>query len=207
MDILARTLLALVAIVLVFFAIYYASSHYLPSSGVTEQQAVTQVQSFLQNNNPDSIINLTNVTPSEYPGSWHIEASVIRYPTSPCPSYYVYSFDYPKYGFVNRTESLYTANCTIYGLIPGTSYIIGSYPVAIARSYALNTSSVLMFVQTVGYDNTVVHATYYNQTYLQGANYSKVWIVNYSSPDTNKNVYSVISQTNGTFITTYNITH
>jgi hypothetical protein len=147
------------------------------------------------------------VTPSQFSGSWHIVASVIKNPTRPCPSYYVYSFDYPQYGFVNRTESVYTEGCTIYGMIANKSYIIGSYPVAIARSYSLGTANVSNFVESVGYNNTVVHAVYYNQTYVDGAEYSSVWIVNYSSPASNKNVYSVISQIDGNFITAYNLTH
>lgn len=207
MDILERTLLAIVAIVLVFFALYYATQHYLTGGSVTKQQAVTLVESYLQNNNPNAIINITNVTPSQYAGSWHVVASVIKNPESPCPGYYVYSYDYPQYELVNRTESVYTAGCVIYGLIPNQGYIIGSYPVAIARATSLNTSNVKLFIESVGYNNTVVHALYYNDTNVGGQNVSRVWIVNYSSAASNKNVYSVISQINGTFIATYNITH
>ncbi len=207
MDLLTKTILAIVIIVVVLVGLFYASQKVFPGGTVTQAQAISEISAYMASHNQNAIVNITNVTPSQYAGSWHILVSVINAPTSPCPSYYVYSFDYPKYGFVNRTESLYTSNCTVYGLVNNQSYIIGSYPVAIARSYSLNTSSVLAFVKEHGFNSTIVHATYFNSTFIDGKNYSKVWIVNYSAAGTLESVYSVISQVNGNFITTYNLTH
>ena len=201
MDLLSRTIIAMIIVIAVIVVIYYASQHVFPGGMVTKEQAASLVQSYLANHNPNAVVNVTNITPSQFAGSWHIVVSFINNPTRACPSYFIYSFDYPKYGFVNRTEYVYTQNCTISGLIANQSYVIGSYPVAIARSTSLNTSNVTSYLRLYGYNNTVVTATYYNATEaISGRNYSKVWVVNYNSQIANRSVYNIIAQVNGNLL-------
>jgi hypothetical protein len=203
MDLLLKTILGVVIVVVVIIGIYYLLQHVVAAGTVTQQQAETLVYSYLENHNPNATINITNVTPSQFQGSWHIVVSLVNNPTRPCPSYYIYSFDYPKYGFVNRTEETYTENCVINGLIANQSYAIGAYPVAIARSTSLNVSNVTDYVNMYGYNNTVVHAAYYGNLAVGGATYVKAWFINYTSPLTKRYVYTVISQTNGSLLASY----
>jgi hypothetical protein len=207
MDLLLRALALTVIIVVALAAVYYAfQSGVFSQKVVTEQQAEALVVNYLQSHNPNAIVNVTNVTPSQYHGSWHIVVSFISNQTTPCPTYLVYSYDYPKYGFVNRTENTYTDNCTVAGLVPGMNYAIGAYPIAITRSYSLGTPAVMAYVDRIGYGNVVVHADYHAAFSLDGRNLAKVWVVNYSSVYTNQSVYSVISQTNGSLVAVYNAT-
>ena len=149
-------------------------------------------------------MNITNVTPSQFQGSWHIVASIVTSATSPCPSYFIYSYDYPQYGFVNRTENVYTDDCVINGFTNSTNYIISSYPVAITRSYMLDVPLVKQYVGIYGFNNTVVHASYYNSTSLYGTMYNNVWLVNYSAPTASYNVYVLLTQVNGNLVTAVN---
>jgi len=202
MDLLSKAILAAVVIVVIIFAGYFALSHVSFGQQVSQTEAESLVLHDLQNSNPGAIINITNVTPSQYAGSWHIVSSVVENATSPCPSYYIYSFDYPKYGFVYRVDNTYTSNCTIYGIIPGKSYTISSYPTAITESYISNISVIKAFVGKYGFGNVVVKALYYNYTSYLGVNYTGVWSVEYSAPGTNQTVSALISQVNGTLIMT-----
>ncbi|MDE1768552.1 MAG: hypothetical protein KGH62_04230, partial [Candidatus Micrarchaeota archaeon] len=142
----------------------------------------------------NAIVNVTNVTPSQYAGSWHILAGVILNNTSPCPSYYVYSFEYPQYQFVSRVQNVYTSGCNV------NETTIGSYPVAIAKSYALNISQVKTFVSTYGYNNVIVTASHIPKILISGTNYTDVWAVYYNAP-TSTNSVQVYLDSNGILIT------
>ncbi len=202
MDLFSKTIAAAVVLVIIIFIGYFAASHVSFGSQVTEAQAEALVMHDLQNSNPGAVINVTNSTPSQYQGSWHIVTSVVLNATSPCPSYSIYSFDYPKYGFVYRVDNTYTDNCVVYGIAPGRGYVIGSYPVAITESYARNVSAVTGFVSRYGFGNVSVHATYYNSTVFYGTRYSDVWLVGYTAPKTNESVDVLLSQLNGTVLST-----
>jgi hypothetical protein len=197
MDLMSKAILAAVILVIVIFVGYYAISHVSFGKQLTEAQASSLVFHDLQNSNPSAIINITNVTASRYPGSWHIIASIVTNATSPCPSYSIYSIDYPAFTFVNGVENTYTGNCTIYGRVPGTNYSIGSYPVAITDSYIKNISIVKVFVDRYGFSNVVVHATYYNSTNYNGENYTGVWLVEYTTPNSNQTISVLLSQQSG----------
>ena len=202
MDLLSKAVVAAVAIVVIIFAVYVALSHVSLGQQITEAQAASLVLHDLQNSNPGAAVNITNVTRSQYAGSWHILASVVTNATSPCPSYYIYSFDYPKYGFVYRVDNTYTSDCVVYGVV-GNSYPIGSYPVAITASYSRNITAVSDFVRSHGFNNVAVHATYYNSTTVSGSTYLDVWAVNYSYPSSNSSVIVLLSQQNGTVMLAY----
>lgn len=208
MDLLTKSIMAVVILVLVvFLGFYFAKQINLGQPQMTREQAVSFVLNDFNNNMPDSIINITNVTPSQYPGSWHIVASVITNATTPCPSYFIYSFDYPKFGFVYRVDNIYTDRCTIYGFSENKTNIITSYPVAITRSYNLNLTSVRNLVNKYGYDSIKVNATFYNAITLSGQNYTKVWIVAYGSRlDPINYTYVVLSQAGGNLLLSFNRT-
>ncbi len=207
MDLLTKTIVVAIVLILIVAAVYYAFEKVFVAGPVTESQAAQLIVSYLQNHSPKAIINITNETPSTYQGSWHVVVSFINNPTTPCPTYIIYSFDYPKYGFVNRTDNIYTQNCQITGYT-GLPYTIGSFPVATVYSYEYaNASAIKSFVNLNGYNNVIVHALYYPQTSINGYNYTKVWVVNYSAPQTSKSVYAILSEPNGTFYSTYNASH
>ncbi len=199
MDLLEKSVVFVVVIIAIVGAAFYLLSSGVFGHHVTEQQATALVKYDMQNSNPGAEINITNVTPSQYAGSWHILASVILNATSPCPSYYIYSFDYPQYNFVYRVVNTYTDNCTIYSGA-GNQTVIGSGPAAITQSYDLHIPSVMSFVREYGYANVRTHAGYYGSIAYSGANYSDAWLVNYTSAKANTTV-SVLVFTNGTYVT------
>ncbi len=203
MDLLSKVTLAVAVTILAVFIAYYAISHASLSQQVTEAQATSLVMHDLQNSYPDAVVNITNVTPSQYTGSWHILVSIVLNATSPCPSYYIYSFDYPKYGFVSRIDNTYTSNCNVYGT--GSGYAIGSYPVAITESYLLrnNLTALDGFINKYGFSNVVVRARYYNSTVFHGKRYAQVWVVNYTAVSSTQYIDVLLSQLNGTAVSIY----
>ncbi len=204
MDLLARTIIIAVAVIIILFIVYYALQNTV-FQHVTQQQAASLVTADLQRTYPNALINVTNNTPSNYSGSWHIVASVVLNATSVCPSYFVYTFDYPQFGFVYRVDNTYTSNCVIYGLSSAKPFILSSFPVAITRAYTLGIPSVLSFVGSAGFGNTSAHANFFTLTSVQGSNYSNIWIVNYSSARENYTVYVLLSQLNGTLIKAFSV--
>ena len=205
MNLLTQVIVAAIIIALIFVVVYFAAQKINLGQHVTESQAVALVVHDMQNAQPNTVVNVTNVTPSVYPGSWHILLSATFNATSPCPSYASYSFDYPQYGFVYRVENNYTSDCVVYGLEQNRSYIIASAPVAIARSYSLGIPSITSFVKKYGYNNISVHATFYNSVILSFSTYNNTWIVNYSTPNANYSEFAAITQVGGKLITNYSI--
>ena len=199
MDLFSKAVIFALVLIVVMFSIYQIESSARPASQVSAQQADSLVLHYLENTIPNSTINITNTTPSQYPGSWHITTSVITNYTSPCPSYLIYSFDYPKYGFVFRVDNTYTSRCQIYGTKSGNT-LVGSYPVAITLSYLDNISTVKSFISKYGFSNVKVNALYYNSTTYIGKKYSNVWMIDYTYPNATKNVSVLISQINGTVL-------
>ncbi|MDE1822762.1 MAG: hypothetical protein KGI00_01680 [Candidatus Micrarchaeota archaeon] len=213
MDLLGKSVIAAIVILAILLAAYFLFLKNPFSQPVSKTEATSLVLSDLQNTYPGAVINITNVTPSDptvAKGSWHIIASVVTNATSPCPSYAVYSFDYPQYHFVQRVDNIYTAynaqsdSCTVYGFTSGSSYLIASYPVAIARSYSLNISQVRQFVQKYGYVSVSVHANYYSSTTFNMHNYTNVWMVQYTAPRANYSVYAILTQSDGSLVAAFN---
>ena len=198
-------MLSAVVIVIILVAIYFVLQKIIPAEQVTQAQAAALIMSDLQNSYPNAVINITNVTPSRFRGSWHILASVIANATTPCPSYYAYSFDYPQYGFVYRVQNTYTSNCVIYGMQENNSYILSSYPVAIARSYNLTLPLVTNFVNAYGYRNVAANASFYSNYTVFGGRYNNVWLVGYGAPAANYSVYVLLTQIGGRPITDYTV--
>jgi hypothetical protein len=203
MDLLSKTVVAAVVVVVILLGVYYALQSTILSH-VSEQQAASLVTADLQNAYPSAIINITSERSSNYTGSWYIAASVVVNATSPCPSYYAYTFDYPKFGFVYRVQNTYTQDCRIYGLQQNTSFLLSSFPAAITRSYTLGIPSVMSFVQQYGFRNVSVGSHFYQNLSAYGKNYTKAWLVEYSAPKANHTVSVLLSQLNGTLLATYN---
>ncbi|MDE1851959.1 MAG: hypothetical protein KGH69_04725 [Candidatus Micrarchaeota archaeon] len=210
MDLLGKSAVAAAVILIILVAAYFIFLKNPFAQPVSKPQATSLVLSDLQNTYPGADINITNVSQSQFQGSWHIIASVVTNQTSPCPSYIVYSFDYPQYHFVPRVDNIYTAystygnQCLVYGFTQGSSYIIASYPVAIARSYTLNISQVSQFIQRYGYGNVAVNATYRNTTTLGTGTFNNVWVVHYTAPIANYSVYAILTQSNGELVQAFN---
>ena len=207
MDLFSKTVIVAAVVIVIMIAFYYGVvGLHLGKKAVTSQEAAQIVLTDLKNSNQNAAINISNVSPSVYPGSWHIIASVVYNATSPCPSYSIYSFDYPQYGLVNRTENSYTYACQIYGYGGSGPYEIESYPAAITFSYISNTTGVMRYIHKYGFSNVRVRATYQNRTMLSGRNFSNVWVVVYSSNATQTSLYDILSQQNGSVEAVYNFT-
>ncbi len=197
MNLLLKALIIAVVVIAVVAAVTFTVQG--SSQPVTRSEAVANVTSFLLRSNPPGTqINITSITPSQYSGSWSIVAGVVQNATSPCPSYYVYSFDYPQYGLVYRLDNNYTSNCIINGL--NSSYVIGYYPVAVARSYSLHIPVVMNFVNKYGYGNVTVRAQRVASQDIGGKNYTGIWVAYYTSSLSTETV-QVYMQSNGTLIT------
>ncbi len=203
MDLLVRAIVGAVVVIVILFGVYYALQNSV-FQHVTQQQAAALVTSDLQRLYPGALINVTNNTPSNYSGSWHIVTSVILNSTSACPSYFVYTFDYPQFGFVYRVDNTYTNNCVIYGFNKNAPFIISSFPVAITRVYTLGIPNMVGFIDSSGFSNVNAAAHFFGSTNVLGKNYTNVWLVSYTSPSKNYSVYALLSQLNGTLLASYN---
>lgn len=200
MDLLLKTVIYAVILIAILFVVYYLSQHTF-NQKLTESGAEAIIQQDLQQEYPGAQVSMLNVTPSQYPGSWHMTAAVVLNSTSPCPTYYIYTYDYPQYSFQYGLQNTYTENCVI-----NSTSLVTSYPVAIAKSYALNISSVRGYVSKYGFHNVIVHAAYYNQTRFNSVNFTKVWLVNYTAPSANLSSIAIINQ-NGVLEAAANVSH
>lgn len=207
MDLMSKTAIVVIVLMAIIFLVFYLESNgAFGTQQITQSEATTLVYHDLQNSFQGAVINITNVTPSQYSGSWHIVAAVIQNATSPCPSYSVYSFDYPKYNFVYKTENIYTENCVIYENQNNQNNIIGSYPAAITKSYDSNITLVKNFVYKFGFSNVTVKAQYFKSLEYAGKPYTDVWRINYTSNQTNNTTSVLLYENNGTIIKAYNET-
>ncbi len=207
MDLLSKTIIGVVILIAIIFIVYYLqSSGVFGTYTITQNQAETLVLNDLQNTFQNAVINITNVSKSQYQGSWHIIASVVLNSTSPCPDYSILSFDYPKYNFVYKVESIYTQNCIVYQKGLNQSSIIGSYPAAITKSYDANITVLDTYIKKYGFDNVTTSAIYYKHLSYNKQNYSDVWQVNYTTPKSNTTIAVILYENNGIIANTYNKT-
>ena len=205
MSLLVNVLVLAVIIIAILAAVFLFGQQIFPST-ITTTQAESLVLSDLQNANPGANLSVTNVTPSQFSGSWHIVVSAVLNATSPCPSYYIYSFDYPKYGFVYRIVNDYASGCSIFVVGNQSTYTLTSYPVAITRSYMLNVSQIKDFVNAYGYYNVSTSAQFFNKTVMAGTTYNDIWLVRYSARKATHSVYAILSEAGGDLLGTYNST-
>ncbi|MEM3781645.1 MAG: hypothetical protein QXT43_01625 [Candidatus Micrarchaeaceae archaeon] len=203
MNLIEATLILAIAIIAIV-AISYFLLHHVILSTITESQAKELILNDLQKSSPGATIILGNVTPSIYKGSWHVVVSIIKNYSSPCPSYYVYAYDYPRFGFIPTNINNYTGSCKVNGYSPGKPYLITSSPVAITFATSSNISSVASFINKYGYANVSAYAEFYNETKIENASYTDVWLVNYTSKYAKQSVEVLLSQLNGTVLKVFN---
>ncbi len=204
MDLLVKTVIGAIIV-----AILISVAYDFAQGGFTQQTsaayAANTVYSYLKTTFPGAIINITNESNSTFQGSWHILASVINEPNSPCPGYAVYSFDYPKYKLVYQVENVYTANCTIFGFNTNGTYLVVSGPVAVTRAYSLNITQVNELVKTFGFNNVTTSAQFYNSITIQNSTYDSVWLTNFSAKNSNYSTYVAITQHGGNAVANYTV--
>ncbi|MEM0201338.1 MAG: hypothetical protein QXD23_02935 [Candidatus Micrarchaeaceae archaeon] len=207
MDLLSKTIIGVIIIIAVIFVFYYLQSNGIFGTyTITQSQAKALVLNDLQNTFQNAVINITNVSKSQYQGSWHIIAAIVQNSTSPCPDYSVVSFDYPKYNFVYKIENVYTQNCVIYQKGLNQSSIISSYPTAIIKSYESNLTLIKNYVNKYGFNNVSVYANYFSNLKYLSKNYTDIWEINYTTTKSNNVVSVLLYESNGMIAKTYNAT-
>ncbi len=201
MDLLSKAIIAAVILALVVVGAYLYAQHLPPQTSLTKQQAVSLVQSDVEQNYPGAIINITNATLSQrYPGSWDLVVSIIVNSTQPCPDYFIYTYTYPGTGFVPDTQNTYTRG--YQGTCSVNSSIIGAYPIAIAKSYTIHSSQIDSYINKFGYGNILATASYYPRFSVYGQNYTDIWLTTFTYPSANYSAYMVLSL-EGTQLLTY----
>ncbi len=164
------------------------------TSGQAQQLVLTDVRA----QNPSAVVSIVNVSPSTLvSGSWNIFLVVIYNATRPCPTLFIESFDYPATQLLPTTDNLYTSHCVVNEPPSTPSYVISSPYIASARSY--NASSIVRgYVSTYGYNETVVHATFYQSMNASvtplNVTAGSVWLVNFSAGSSGYNQYVLLSQ-------------
>ncbi|VVB76884.1 Uncharacterised protein [uncultured archaeon] len=211
MELLTKVIVSAVVMIVLLLGAYYLVRQSTMFQHVTAAQAGALVTDDLLIWYPNSNVTITNLVPSNYSGSWHVVASVITNETTPCPSFYIFSFDYPKFNLVNRPENTYVADCSVNGWMPGRNFTISSFPVAIALSYSSGIPSVTHYVQSVGFRNVTVNATFFSALGVASQNnsaistlYPNVWRVGYSSQRSANSLYVILSQKNASIMGTIN---
>ncbi len=208
MDLIVKSALIAVILILIaagaFILLQKSTQHQL-----TSNDAVSLVISDLQSKNPNATITLVSLSNSTIQkNSWNIVVSVVYNATRPCPTLLIEDFDYPATGLSPSTENIYTTKCELLNYASGApSYVISSPELAIVNSYDSNYSIIKSFVNNYGYNNTNVYARFFqnlqsNYTHL-GANYSNIWLVEYTSNMANHSAYVLMSQS-GKVLGTYN---
>ena len=206
-------LLGKVAVIVVVFIVIAGIGFYAygiltnPSTTLTAPKAEQIVISDLKLHNPSADVTLINVTPSPLAsGSWSMTFSVVYNATRPCPTLFIEGFDYPATGLVPSIDNLYTENCTIYGLSAAPTYVISSPAIAIVKSYDSGFAPISNYVSAYGYNNTVVHARFFNilaqnMTPLNRTFYN-IWSINYTASGASYSQF-VILNSSGTIAGNY----
>ncbi|MGD0729180.1 MAG: hypothetical protein ABR981_03840 [Candidatus Micrarchaeaceae archaeon] len=197
MDLFGKVAVIVVILIVIFTAAFILFQHTAKQTQLTATQAEQYVINDLKASNPNANITIINVSNSSLKnGSYNIILSIVYNGTRPCPTLSIVGYDYPATGLVPSVDNLYTSKCVIYGLSNAPSFVISSKYIAIAESYDKNLSQISDYVNTFGYYNTNVHATYYallnnTQTHLTQSLYN-VWLVQYKATNANYSVYAVI---------------
>lgn len=204
MELITRVVLLAVIFIAILLVVYFMMSAISPAGSVTKAQALNRTLAYVKNTYPGAITSVNVTASPAYAGSWLIIVGIITNATSPCPSYSVDTFDYPRFPFINRTQNIYTSGCAIKGFSSGKNFSLYNAPEAITLAY-LN-ASVNGFVSQFGFGNVSVMSQFYNGTVrLQGTNYTNIYLLNYSAPMADYNLYAVLSQSTGNVLRTYGL--
>ncbi|HUC39055.1 MAG TPA: hypothetical protein VL944_02905 [Candidatus Acidoferrum sp.] len=218
MELLGRVaIIALIIIVIVGAALLVIRYAVHNTGPLTAAQASQIVQRDLKQSYPNASISIINTSPSTLAqNSWNVFVSLVYNATRPCPTLYLEEYDYPATGLVPSVSNLYTRGCVIYGLttssLPYYTYIITSPEVAIAKSFNSSFPSLVVYVNTYGYNNTNVYATHYAALNLgtnidpSNTTFSDVWLINYTATQAPRSQYVVLNST-GSIIYNYTLSH
>ena len=198
MNLIAKVLVIAVAIIIVLAAARLVSSG--QAKPVSSSQAASNVTQYLKTAYPGVVVNITNVSQSQYAGSWDIIADVVINSTKPCPSFYSYSFVYPKFGFVGQIDNTYATGCTT------NEQNVTSPAVAITKASAIPQIQALRKAYSDYNINTAVSYLVQYQAYNGTAThtYNDVWLVSYSTPFTKNTINVVLTEQDGSILVVYN---
>jgi len=188
MELFTRVVVLAVLFIAILLVAYFIIVSFTPAGSVTEAQALNQVRIYELSKYPNANITSSNSTAMTTPGNWKIIIGIVLNATSPCPSYFVDTFEYPSYFPIDRNQTLYTRpNCTIVGVSSSsTPYSLYNPSVAITRAYTFNTAEVNGFIDRFGFGNVSVSSQFYRGAIqLMGMNYSDVYVVNAKSVKSN----------------------
>jgi hypothetical protein len=198
---LKAVILAVILIVIAAVGFYIFTK--AASTTLTRSEAVQTVVSDLGAKSPAANITVINVTNSSLgTRSWAITLRVTYNTTRPCPTLEIEVFDYPVTGLVPSLDNVYTSDCHLaQSLADAPYYVISSPYIAITRSYISNNTMIKDYVDTYGYNNTYVTATFVaSNTTINLAN---AWLVRYRATNAKYSVYAILSQS-GSVIEAYN---
>jgi len=209
MELLAKAgiIAIIIAIAVLVVGVFLIPNTFVPP--VTARQAEEIVLSDLYAQDPNAIITVINVSQSSLEASsWTVVVTIVHNATRACPTLVLESFDYPAVTFVSSRENTYTQACYIYNLINAPSYIISSPYVAITKSFTLSNTTIMDYVNTYGYNNTVVYANFYttlNETHTPlNETFHNLWLVNYTASGASYSVIALLNQS-GSLAATYTL--
>jgi hypothetical protein len=200
MDLLGKVAVIVVLLIVISSAVLILTKRNTQAQ-FTSAQAEQFVLNDLKSSNPGANITVINVSNSTLKsGSYNIVLSIVYNSTTPCPTLFIEEYDYPATGLVPSLDNLYTKNCVIHGLSNAPSYVISSPEIAIVKSFNQspnkNVSQIKDYVNTFGYANTQVSATFYpflnNTQTHQSQSYYNVWLIKYHANSANYSVYAIL---------------
>jgi len=219
MELLFKTAIAVIIVVAAIAAAYLLivwSGH--GSTGLTEAQAVSLIQSDLKEHYSAGDITVLNASLSQaHQGSWDIVTRIVFAQGTPCPSIMTEAFDYPATGLLNATEvySNYSEGvCHVYaGPSSGSGLpgIVGLPAMAIATPVNESFGPLMAFIASHGFGNVqaqagqIMYSDSMNVSALgrsnsTPANFSPAWLVNYTSGGS---TFHVILSTSGQVLYNY----
>lgn len=204
MELLAK-IGVLVVILIVIAGIIFALTYTVANTKLTAQQATNLVITDLKQSNPGATVFTINVMNSPtYNDSYDITMGVVLNATSPCPTLFIDSFDYPAFSLLNSTDTLFTTKCMISNAASTSPYLISSPFVAIARASNASIAALSDYINSYGYSNITVYASRFVNTFNSpiGA-YSNVWLVNYTAKNVPYSEYVVIDYSSGSVLGNY----
>lgn len=214
MNLLSRTVLIVVVIIVLLCSFYLTINYNATNTHITQAQAKSLIITDLKQHAPLANISILSITNSStHPGSWSILARTISAKDSACPSVVEQQFDYPATGFLNTTtvySNYSNGMCMVYGeggmQNAALNNVIGLPAIAIATPYNLSYAPLVNYINTYKYNNILAHAYFYNQYNITHpiamGMFNDVWYINYTSPLANSS-YIIILNQSGNILTGY----
>jgi hypothetical protein len=201
MELLSKV--ALVAIILIVIAVSVGVllKHVSQPSNITASYAKNFVLTDLHQSTPSGEFTVLNV--SGGPNSWTVLVAASYNTTTPCPTYFTESFNYPSTNLAPTIDNIYISNCTVRQIPSSSGGDITLPVIAIGEATEQARSGgdplLLNYLQTYPFGSTSVKADLYStyNSILEGTRVtgSNIWIVNYTSTDANFSVYAILNST------------